>query len=178
MNKLVKHNTALDVCVEIDDICTEVAGGVTLARYCRERNMAFGEVLTWIKRDPERHHAYREACELRKEWAAQTLCDMIMTIAQFDPAQIRNQDGTFKPFNDWPDSCRAALVSFDIENDGTMHKVRFLDRLRAGELIGKTLGIFAEKVKVEGEVTLAELITRAAKDGYSKDDSQNDKKQD
>lgn len=168
MADLVKVNTAFDITVEVDDVCHALACGDSLAKYCKDRSLSFGEVLTWIKGDADRHAKYRMAQELRREWMAQTLCDTILAIARFDPGQVYDSMGQVKPIYDWPPECRAALQSFDFDMRDQTLKVKLIDRLRAMELVGKTLGIFAEKVKVEGEVTLADLVTQAAKDGYGK----------
>lgn len=160
---LQKRSTLLDPPLSMAEICDAIASGSSLNQLCNQRKLHFGEVRRWIRLDVDRERKYEEALELRREWVAQNISDVVMNIAGFDPQDIIGPDGGYRPISEWPVAARAALVSMDCVPDAGCVKAKFADRLRAIELIGRMTGVFAEKTKVAGEKTLAELVLSAVK---------------
>ncbi|HEV2897367.1 MAG TPA: terminase small subunit [Pseudaminobacter sp.] len=98
--------------------------------------------------------------------------------AEADIADIFDEDtGDLRPIHEWPEIWRRGLVAgveiealFDGRGDerrqiGQTKKVRFSDRIRRIELIGKHIGVkaFETQVSVSGLDGLAERLDRAAK---------------
>jgi hypothetical protein len=164
-------SNALDAPLDLQDITDEIVSGKTLARYCAERAIRFGEVRKWIRADALREKRYQDALELRKEWIVQTLINAVMEMASYDPKDIFLADGKIKPVADWPTQCRMAMTALDIDAMGGV-KARFESRLKAIELMGKTVAAFAETVNIQGTKTLADYIddvTTQRKDGKNGD---------
>ena len=162
----IQRSTCFDPPVSIEDLCDSIAHGESLAQYCKRNNLHFGEIRRWIKNNTELSRMYEDAIEIRKEWINQSLSDIVMGLAGFDPKDILLPSGAFKQIHDWPPEARAALTSYEIDSRTGLPKVRFTDRLRAAELIGKFTGVFAENASIKDgkdKKTLADLILEAAK---------------
>jgi phage terminase small subunit len=82
-----------------------------------------------------------------------------------------NEDGSLKPMNAWSAESRAAIVGLDFDeifsgageqrvHVGTTRKVKFADKLRALELLGKYLKLFVEKVEVDPSASFTEALAR------------------
>lgn len=143
---------------DLDDICDHVANGGTLAKYCDDNDLNFGKVSFWIKEDGLRNQKYKDALACRKEWSVQRLCGMVMEMASFDPASVFTKSGEMKPISDWPPAARAALSQF--ESVGSVPtKVKFVDRLKSLEVLGRAMGMFEKTEKeTSRDKSFAELV--------------------
>lgn len=76
-------------------------------------------------------------------------------LAHFDVGETQNPDGTYKPMSEWPAHARQALTGLEIQEIwmgqgedrvqiGTVKKARFIDPLRARELLGRHLKLWGE----------------------------------
>ncbi len=165
------HMPDLSDVLSIDDICDNVSNGSTLAQYCRDRGLNFGDVRHWIEASNLRKRQYNDSLAARRDWAAQTLCHMVLEMVKFDPKSVFFPDGTIKPLAEWPAEARAALDSFESDKTtGQLTKVRFNSRLKAIELMGKTVGMFADKLEVEGKGTFMDVVLGSMRE--RKDDTQ------
>jgi phage terminase small subunit len=73
----------------------------------------------------------------------------LLNIAEFDPRKLFNKDGTLKKVHEIPDDVASAIVSLESDDvEGEMKKVRFSDKVRALELLGKHLKMFTDKTEV------------------------------
>lgn len=80
-----------DEAAALADLVEMVGDDGTLADWCRERGLGYTWASTWVKSDPGRKAAYREACETR----AQRLIDEIIDIADEEPTRtIATKVGT------------------------------------------------------------------------------------
>ena len=147
---------AFDAELDMSAISDDITQGTTLASWCKQRNLKFGEVFRWVKKSPERLQQYEDAEALRKEHLAQLLIESVIHIAMFDPACIMDDNGHIIPICRWPSHCLNTLESFKIGRDGV--EVKWTPKLKAIELLGRTMGAFAEtvKVKVKGDMSLAD----------------------
>lgn len=153
--------TALSEHVHIDDVCDAIANGLTLSKYCNQHHLEFGSIRRWINSNEEYRKKYQDALVCRDDWAVGTTLSMITDIAGFDPKSVHYESGGIKPIHDWPEEARAALEGLDYGKEGEVSKVKFQSRLKALELLGRTLGIFAEKVKTDNRETLSDLVLEA-----------------
>lgn len=85
----------------------------------------------------------------------------LASIAFSDFRKLFDADGNLKPVGEWDDQTAASVSAIDIERlyegkgtareaTGTLHKVKRFDKVRALELIGKHLKLFAERVEHTG----------------------------
>lgn len=160
--------TAFDDEPSIDEICEFVSNGGTLASYCKDHDLPFGEIRKWVRASDIRSSMYTEAISAREDHLAQLLCSFVYEIVKFDPGLVYNEDGTIKPVHQWPAGARAALMQMDVDTkSGKLSKVKFEGRLAAIKLLGSTIGMFADRVKVEGVQSLSDLVLKAGKDDSS-----------
>lgn len=97
-------------------------------------------------------------CADKNKLDAQRVLQELACLAFCDVGNAFNPDGTMKPIHGIDEDTRRAIVGFDViameENGafvGTLKKVKFADKLRALELLGKHLGLFTDVLKVKGE---------------------------
>lgn len=100
--------------------------------------------------------------DLSVEWVVTRL----MWRAGFDVRKFYKADGTLVPVAELDDETAYALQGLEIEklyehfgksqahNTGTLTKIKFADRDRALELLGRHLKMFTDKVEVTGAETL------------------------
>lgn len=90
----------------------------------------------------------------------------LANLADIDLADACHPDGTLKNIHDMPKSVRQALVGVDVFEEfkgngderelvGSTKKVRFADRLKALELLGRHLKLFTDKIEHSGQVDIA-----------------------
>lgn len=95
----------------------------------------------------------------------------IAKLAFADRRAVWDDDGRLKPFSKWGPDEAALLEGFEViiknaqAGDGqtdTVHKVKLATKLGALEILAKHFGIMTDKVKVEGKITLEQLVTAAS----------------
>ncbi len=73
----------------------------------------------------------------------------LLNIAEVDPRELFNKDGTMKSIRDFTDRLASTIASIESDDaDGAVRKIRFWDKTRALELLGKHLKMFSDKVEL------------------------------
>lgn len=158
----------------LEDICGNVANGGSLIDWCAFRDVRYSDMVKWID-DPAqaaRKNAYHEALEARVEWTVQRILDEVRLIGTVDIREAYEADGTLRAVKEMPADVARAIVGIETteiyEKDGDkrraigcVRKVKFLDKLRALELLGKTVAMFSDKVEHGVADSLATLLERA-----------------
>jgi len=114
-----------------------------------------------VKDEIERLEAERNrALDLDAEWVRSRL----MVIADLDPTQLHDEEGRLLPLSTIPVHARKAIAGLetevthkrgsDDEEYVTVRKVKTVDKARALEMLGKSLSMFTDNVKHEGDVTI------------------------
>ncbi|SSQ05466.1 Terminase small subunit [Klebsiella pneumoniae] len=98
----------------------------------------------------------------------------LVEIDQMDVLDILNDDMSIKPVSQWPKVWRQYLSGFDLadmfegrgddkELVGILKKIKWPDKVKNLELIGKHVDVnaFKERVEVSGTVTIADRIAAA-----------------
>ena len=86
-------------------------------------------------------------CEMQ-EISPKTVTAELARIAFFDPRNLFDEFGNFLNISAWPPELTRAISSIDIQVNArgdTVKKVRFWDKVRAREMLGKILKMFDEK---------------------------------
>lgn len=145
-------------------ICDYVANNGSLVTLCKSLKIRYSDVMQWINSSdyPERRRAYEAAREDRKEWMIETLCMELHNISTLDVREAFNEDGSIKDIKDMPESVTKALAAFEVNDDGKV-KVRFWDKLKAVETLGKNLKMFVDMVEHGGTLTLEQLVEGSIK---------------
>jgi phage terminase small subunit len=99
----------------------------------------------------------------------------LVEIDQMDVLDILDDDGGLKPISQWPKIWRTTLSGLDInrirmagKNDeddieSTLQKIKWPDKVKNLELIGKHVDVmaFKERIEVSGTVTIADRMANA-----------------
>ena len=121
--------------------------------------------------------AIKEAMEARNQRTqvdADYVLNRLTEIDQMDLLDILDDDMSIKPLSKWPKVWRQSLSGFDIaemfegagkERDlvGLMKKIKWPDKVKNLELLGKHVNVnaFREQVAVDGTLTLSQRMAKA-----------------
>jgi len=111
--------------------------------------------------------ARSERTRIEQDWVLTRLA----RIADVDPREFFDDDGALKPLSEIPEDVRKTLASLetegiflgsgaDREKVGQTQKLKFPDRLKALEMIGRHLGMFVDRLEVDHGIDLREEILR------------------
>jgi hypothetical protein len=153
-------------------ICSFVANNGSLIDLCREWDVQYGDVATWIHADEEREAAYTKALNLRGEWVCEAVLRELRLIGLSDVRELYDENGHLKDPGDWPEEIARSVAGvetkeiFDEEGvkEGEVKKVKLWDKLRAIELLGKNLSLFLERKELKVTMTLEDLLEKSMKD--------------
>lgn len=113
------------------------------------------------------------------ELSAERVLREVMRLAFFDPRKLFDNAGNPLPIDTLDDDTAAALAGLDIviertgekgDDYSTVRKYRAADKGAALNQLMRHLGLFNDKLKVEGKLTLAQLV-EAANAQVAKDDA-------
>ena len=94
-------------------------------------------------------------------------------IDQMDAIDILNEDGTIKPIKEWPKIWRQYISGFEVQEIfggggvkglvGMVKKIKWPEKIKNLELIGRHVNVQAwkEKIEVSGSLTIADRLARA-----------------
>ncbi|EHZ8944372.1 terminase small subunit [Salmonella enterica] len=98
----------------------------------------------------------------------------LVEIDQMDVIDILNDDMSIKPVSEWPKVWRQYLTGFELadmfegrgdekELVGILKKIKWPDKVKSLELIGKHVDVnaFKERLEVSGTVTIADRMAKA-----------------
>lgn len=101
-----------------------------------------------------------------------TILKELLKMATVDITQAFTNEGWLKPLEEIPDDVRRAISGLEVaemfagEDDqksiiGVNKKIKFYDKIKSLELLGKHLKIFTDKVEVSVTDNLADRLTKA-----------------
>lgn len=107
--------------------------------------------------------------------SADYVLQRLVEIDQMDVLDILDDEGGLKPISQWPKVWRTSLSAMDINRirmagkdgeddiESTLQKVKWPDKVKNLELIGKHVDVmaFKDRVEVSGTVTIAERMAKA-----------------
>ena len=103
--------------------------------------------------------------EVTAEWVLRRLIEM----DALDIADILEDDGSFKIVKDWPKEWRTSISAMDVIHlqEGKVQKIKWPDKVKNLELIGKHIDVQAFREQVKADVTfddeVADMMTDASK---------------
>lgn len=142
--------------VNIDLIIDHVANGGTVLDLCKMWAIKYSDVMRTIRANESYKASYEQALLDRDEWAKERILTEVKALSLYSIKDALKPDGTFKTLAEMPDELAASIK--EIDKDGVL---KFSDKLKALDLMGKQLGIFIEKKEISGKVTLEQLIMEA-----------------
>jgi phage terminase small subunit len=123
----------------------------TSAHDIASENLRKPEIAEVIKKDVEKR---LESAELDADW----ILKRIMDIADVDLAQAYDHIGQLKPVHEIPENVRKAITGIKVFDEmagtgnekfkiGEVREVKFADKLKALELLGKHIVLFTDKIE-------------------------------
>jgi Terminase small subunit len=158
----------------LDIICSHVAGGGSLVNLATLWKVPYGDLCTWIRRSPVFEKQYLKAMDDRTEWLVESLKGELKAIAMSDIRLAFNPDGSVKPVDEWPDELAKTIQSVEVNElfdgygkertqIGYTKKLKFWDKVKALELLGKTMALFIDRHQVQGVLKLEDIIASSYK---------------
>lgn len=100
---------------------------------------------------------------------ADTILRELLKLATSDLRKLFDEKGALLPADQWPDDVAAAVASVEVdelfegygqerEQIGYTKKVKFWDKTKSLELLGKHLKLFTDKIEHSGQLTLEQLV--------------------
>lgn len=90
----------------------------------------------------------------RVEVKADEVLRELLRLALADVGEAFQADGRLKPIHEMPSDMRRAISgveAVETEDGGTLRKVRFWDKTRALEMLGRHLALFTDKLEHSGK---------------------------
>lgn len=173
-----KHNRWADLTAKPDEllenICAHVASGGSLIDLAETWRVNYGLVSIWVRGDEKRNARYVTALNDRGEWAKEMILREYRSIATTDIADVFTEGGKLRNVHEIPATTRRCIAS--IETDelfegvgrdrvqvGETKKIKFWDKGRALQDLGKTMGMFIDVTKHEVGQTIEDLIMMSRK---------------
>lgn len=121
---------------------------------------------------PQIAQAIKEAMDSRNQRVqinADYVLNRLIEIDQLDVLDILDNAGNFKPIMEWPKTWRQTLSGVDLQEimlgdvETVIRKIKWPDKLRNLELLGKHVAVsaFREQVEVNVTHTLSERMAKA-----------------
>lgn len=157
---VIAHEDTLSVIIDT------VANGGSLIDLCKEWDVRYSDVIQWIYADVDRKKWYEQAIIARGEWFIQRVLKEIRDIGTVDIRDAYDDKGCLKPIHQIPSNVSASIsgietvemYSKDGENTGRINKVRFNDKIKALELIGKNFYMFVDRSINTTAVTVSHKV--------------------
>jgi phage terminase small subunit len=132
------------------------------AKYSERTAEVIGWQLLQIPLVSERVSQLKAAQLKRLGLEADTILRELLSIATADATEAFDDMGGLKPFREWPAGLKKSLSSLEVselfagQGDGRtaiglLKKVRFWDKPRSLEMLGKHLKLFAERMELTGK---------------------------
>lgn len=119
----------------MDVICTNVASGGSLIEMCKRWEVNYGKLFEWINSLPDGNKRITQAIIARDNYLKELVVNELIK-----------------------------TVSQQASDD-TGSKMRHSSKNKALEMLGKTVGMFAEKHEHSGSLNLEQLVAGSRKDG-------------
>lgn len=153
----------------IETICINVTEGGSLVSLAKLWQVPYSKLLKWVRADATRNQAYEQALKDRDEWTKETMLLELRTLSMSDLREAFDDSGKLKHPKEWPDSFAKVVGSLEVfeefqgfgdnrEYIGDTKKLKMWDKLKAIELIGKTIAAFTDKKEHSGSMTLEQLL--------------------
>lgn len=101
----------------------------------------------------------------RTEITADDVLRELLLIAKMDPSKAYDKKGQLLPIHEMPEEIRRCIASIDIYKDftegveiGETKKIKFWDKPRALEMLGRHLKLFTDKIEHNHKFNLEDLV--------------------
>lgn len=152
-----------------DDLTAHVANGGCPIEFSELHHIPWGRVSNWIRRDKERERLFDAAEKDREQYLKRTILRNLDRITNVDLRDAYDDDGNLLPIKQIPRHVVDAIQSIESEElwggtgrergvVGDLRRVKFLDKTKALDLLGKYLKLFDQTHKHKVEVSFENFI--------------------
>lgn len=150
-----------------------VANGGSLIELCKTWNVRYSDIRYWIEVYPPRNEMFKDAVNAGNEWIKTRLVDEMLHLSSVDLRAAYDENNCLLDIKDMPAEAAKAIAGVEVfeefqgygkdrEYIGRTKKVRFYDKLKAIELLGKKLAMYITKVEHNvGHETLEALVAKS-----------------
>jgi len=169
--KLQKLNAQQELFCQQFLIHRQIEKAVLLAGYTQNKKSA-GVIGSRLMKDPliqSRINALLAKIAAKNELSAEKVLTRLDDIGGVDIAECFDEKGQFKPIHDIPKHIRQCIAQIDVfeewdgvgrdrEKIGEIRRIKFHDKIKANELLGKNLKLFNEVKEHKHSHTLENLV--------------------
>ena len=138
----------------LDNLCAHVAQGGSAIDFCLAHGVRYNDFSAYLYQDAESQKQYDHALSSRNEWYIQRVMLELGRIATTDIRTVYNLDGTLRDIASLPPEVAALVSSVEAiertsDEDGVSlvtKKIKFWDKMKALELLGKNLMLFIDRI--------------------------------
>lgn len=142
----------------LEQICSFMANGGCLLELGELWDVRYSDLAGWINKEKSRQDAYSYAGIMRNEWYKERVMLEFRKLATADIRKAYDDNGHLLRVNDMPAEIAAAIAQVEVyeefdsdrEHIGDTVKVKFWDKPKALEMIGKKLAMWVERHHVTG----------------------------
>ncbi len=161
----------------LDTICDHIVVGYegqggTVAELARLWHISYGSLGAWIARQPGGVERVAAAKEERDQASKEKILLALRRMADADLSAFYAEDGTLLDPEAWPKHLAGLVASVESQEmfsgvgaerelTGYVRKIKFWDKLKAIELLGKNLAMFTDRHEVSGVLKLDEMLRQS-----------------
>lgn len=148
----------------ISIICNHVASGGSVIDLCETWEVPYAEVRNWIRLDKDRKERFAQAMEDRSEYERESIIMELSNIKSAKQTDFFDEENKIKHPSEWTPAMKSIVKEIILNDDREVVKVVFWNKEKALELLGKKNQLYTENHKVEGHMTLEQLVAASRGD--------------
>lgn len=164
---IVRENKAFE------QMCKHIAVGGSAVDLCKIWGVDWSDFIEWVNDNDDRAKQLLKAHQFQVQYAIDLLVKELQLIATLDTGDAYDKNGNLKNMADMPANVRKAISSVDTFEEfegfgqereciGLTKKVKFFDKMKALELLGRKFAAFVDRTRVDVESeTLEDLIHKS-----------------
>lgn len=150
----------------INTVCRNISAGLTIFELADNLDVHFADLHEYIMSSPSNKKKFEAAELLRGEWLVGTTIRELKRIGTSDIRGLFSKNGGLLNPDEWTDEAAMAVAGIKVkelfdnngEQIGEMKELKFWDKTRALELIGKNQKMFTEKTEHSLSKSLEDLV--------------------
>ncbi len=151
----------------LDRILEQVANGGSLVAMARFWSISHRKLYNWIKAQPGGIAGYDDALRLRREWILESTMSSLNSDSQSTVKRLYDENGDLIPPHKLDDETAASIQSVTqktkvgLDSTEITQEYKFVDKLKARDMILRTEGKYLDKVEHSGSVTLEDILAKS-----------------